>query len=51
MPKQSEDVTVKMEEHKELAKLHIYTSHHTAKHSVHNNPQCLPRDIVGVRGI
>jgi hypothetical protein len=46
-----DDVTTEMEKHKELAKLHIYTSHPTAKDFVHSSSQYSPFDTVGVLGI
>jgi hypothetical protein len=46
--KQSDDVTIKMGKHKDLAELRIYTSHPAANHFVHNSSQCLPFDTVGV---
>jgi hypothetical protein len=48
LSEESDEVTIKMEKHMELADLHIYTSHHTAKYLVRNIPQCLPCDTVGV---
>jgi hypothetical protein len=46
-----DDVRTKMEKHKELAELHIYTSHPTAKDFVHSSSERSPFDTVGVLGI